>query len=369
MEDQLKRFIEDFRNTNYHNYDEQKTKQGIILRILYILGWNTFDPDEVCAEFQITNGRVDYALKINNKILLFIEVKNVGVPLKVHEEQLLRYSFEKGIELALLTNGIDWWFYLPLRPGNWPDRRFIEVKITDNSDIATKHLVELLLRDNILSGKAKSYAESIYYELQKNKETIKELPRAFIKLISEPNELLVDLINEEISRVLGYTIDTNYIKNFLTTIKCNITYDNPQNADSDNFERENRLRMDQDKKTKTVTKRTPDERVRFVSENTDSRKRFPPLSLKESFIPIIDLLKEKHGEIEADVAYNILYQKFSHVFKHSDSNWNISDGSVERWRHYFATAKAILVKRGFIEGSDTAKKGLWILTQRGWNYK
>jgi hypothetical protein len=32
--------------------------------------------------------------------------------------KLLNYSFQEGVKLAILTNGIAWWFYLPRHEGS-----------------------------------------------------------------------------------------------------------------------------------------------------------------------------------------------------------------------------------------------------------
>ena len=38
----------------------------------------------------------------------FIEVKGGGETLLPHQDQLLRYSFEQRVSLAVLTNGSEW---------------------------------------------------------------------------------------------------------------------------------------------------------------------------------------------------------------------------------------------------------------------
>ncbi len=45
--------------------DEAATKQGIILRILSLLGWDTFNIDQVKPEHAVAGGRVDYLSSAN----------------------------------------------------------------------------------------------------------------------------------------------------------------------------------------------------------------------------------------------------------------------------------------------------------------
>jgi len=47
------------------SYDEQATKQAIVLRILATLGWQIFDTNEVYPEYALESQRVDYSLRIN----------------------------------------------------------------------------------------------------------------------------------------------------------------------------------------------------------------------------------------------------------------------------------------------------------------
>ena len=43
--------------------DESATKQGVVLRLLSLAGWDTFDVSEVVPEHTVGNRRVDYALR------------------------------------------------------------------------------------------------------------------------------------------------------------------------------------------------------------------------------------------------------------------------------------------------------------------
>jgi len=63
----------------------------------------------------LTNNNI-VALGSQNKA--FIEVEQTGTDLEQHQEQLLNYSFQEGVKLASLTNGVAWRFYLPLHEGS-----------------------------------------------------------------------------------------------------------------------------------------------------------------------------------------------------------------------------------------------------------
>ena len=131
------------RDNNLLNSVEEATKQGAVLPILNQLKWNWFNVHEVVPEFSVGTGRIDYCLRINQRNAVFIEVKRTTEDLERHEKQLLEYSFEHGVDLAILTNGLIWWFYLPLVGGNWHDRKFFTIDIRQqNPSTASQHFNE-----------------------------------------------------------------------------------------------------------------------------------------------------------------------------------------------------------------------------------
>lgn len=137
------------------NSVEEATKQGAVLPILSALGWNCINIQEVTPEFSVGNGRIDYCLRVNQKKPVFIEVKRATEDLERHEKQLLEYSFEYGVDIAILTNGLTWWFYLPLLGGNWQQRKFFSIDIRQQKvESAINHFKDFLSKESILNGSA-----------------------------------------------------------------------------------------------------------------------------------------------------------------------------------------------------------------------
>ncbi len=85
---------------------EEATRQAAVLPVLDGLRWDWRDLDEVVPEFVVRGGRVDYCLRSAGRTLVLIEVKRTGTDLAPHQEQLLRYAFEEGAPLAVLTDGL-----------------------------------------------------------------------------------------------------------------------------------------------------------------------------------------------------------------------------------------------------------------------
>ncbi|HAV42553.1 TPA: restriction endonuclease subunit R [bacterium] len=198
--------------------DEAVTKQTIILRILSLLGWDLFNIDEVHPEYSVGGKKVDYALRHNNYNKAFIEVKKVGEDLDKHQEQLLNYSFQEGVKLAVLTNGITWWFYLPLHEGSWEQRRFYTIEIYDQgSKEITQKFIDFLSKKDVISGNAITNAEGVYKSKQKRRLIEDTLPKAWKKLITEADEILVELIAETTEKLCGYKPDLTAVENFLVS--------------------------------------------------------------------------------------------------------------------------------------------------------
>src|SRR4051794_23223613 len=103
--------------------NEQAIKQGIVLRILSHLSWDSFDTTVVWPEYSVPPRRVDFALCAPpKKPAVFIEVKQPGQT-DAADKQLFEYAFHEGVPLAILTDGQTWSFYLPSGQGTYDDRR------------------------------------------------------------------------------------------------------------------------------------------------------------------------------------------------------------------------------------------------------
>ena len=209
--------IKEIRNDHsIATWNEAQAREWIIRPILDLLGWRR---REITPEYGVGTRRVDYALEINGDNEVFIEAKKPQVDLENHQEQLLDYSFQEGVDLAILTNGIAWWFYLPLQKGAWNDRKFYTINILEQEieDIVDK-FDRLLSRENVASGEAVRRAESILESSQRDKIVKERLPEAWNKVIKNavsPDSLLVDLLAETAEEVCGFKLESDEILRFI----------------------------------------------------------------------------------------------------------------------------------------------------------
>jgi len=189
MEEQLKNFITEIKSTKGLNtYDEATTKQIIIMRILNILGWNSYNIKEIQPEYPVdaknSNEKVDYALAKDTDNMVFVEAKAVKVDLENCEQQLLDYCFKNNVVIGVLTNGISWWFYLPRARGSWYERKFYSINlIQQDIDTIVSKFIDFLAKQNVMSGKSEENAKKTYESKQKN-QIIKKIITSSMEYIN-----------------------------------------------------------------------------------------------------------------------------------------------------------------------------------------
>ena len=233
----LSNCIKEIRNdSNISTWNEAQTREWIIRPILDLLGWGR---REITPEYGVGTRRVDYALEINGDNEVFIEAKKPQVNLKNHQEQLLDYSFKEGVDLAILTNGIAWWFYLPLKKGAWNNRKFYTINILEQEieDIVDKFDL-LLSRQNVESGNAVQQAESILKSSQREKIVEERLPEAWNRVIDSPDSLLVDLLAETAAEMGDFRPTDDEILRFIKSHRDKWSVEPSQTQTTNEMERE-----------------------------------------------------------------------------------------------------------------------------------
>ena len=219
--DELKTRIKKIRGFNdILSFGETQAKRSIIEPICDSLDWDTSDPDEVRLEYSTSSGgRIDYALLNNKKPIILLEAKKPAESLDNHGEQVLRYAFDIGAPLAVLTNGIEWWLYLPREDGHWEERKFYTIDIlAQEIDSVCDRLIEFLDKDNVISGNAVNNAKKMRKSREGKQKIQATLPEVWEEIINEPNEFLVDLLIEETERKCGFKPSEQQAKDFISKI-------------------------------------------------------------------------------------------------------------------------------------------------------
>lgn len=202
--------------------NEFATRQALILPILHELGWDIWDTNQVAPEWGIgikKKYRVDYALKHpNSKRRVYIEVKPQGTSLEKEVSQMLRYAFEDGTRVCTLTNGIDWWFYLPFEEGSPEDRRFAELNIKKDSieQLIDEFETYLSYKSLAESDKVEQHAKQAL-KARRNRDNLnKELPRIWQDMLDNPPFELIEFIENRVNKLIGLRPSNEQVSCFLS---------------------------------------------------------------------------------------------------------------------------------------------------------
>ena len=164
-----------------NDLDERAVELGVVIPLLRQLGWDTDNMNEIYPQKPLYGvasgegrGKVDYALQTGGKCRVLMEVKRWSIALNgEHEEQLASYCCrqESGPNLAVLTNGRHWKFFLPpLSQGNTrqhPEvRKFLDIDVFAGTEFVESNLNRFLARSNLVEHTASETKEEARALLQ-----------------------------------------------------------------------------------------------------------------------------------------------------------------------------------------------------------
>jgi len=182
--------------------NEESAKIRIVLPILRNLEWDPDDPEQVLYEHPVGakgGGRVDIALKNSDRIVVLIEAKAPGADLRSHVGQVLGYAFHEGVDICVLTTGLEWWLYLPRESGPPSERRFAALKVTEDP---VEQLLEdfnaFLGKEMLVSGQAERRAKAVRKASLEAAQLNKEIPNIWKGMLREPDDELVELLSKRV---------------------------------------------------------------------------------------------------------------------------------------------------------------------------
>lgn len=197
--------------------NEEAAKMRVLVPILTELGWDVHDhrdTGEVLWEHPIgpgsgagRRGRADIALAktgSGHRLVCLIEAKSPTEDLSKHVDQLMGYAFHEGVDICALTNGLEWWLYLPREPGQAASRRFAELRIggLPHQQVADE-LEAYVGKANLNSGEAERRAKDALSKLQEAERLKTEMPRVWRRMLDEPDQELVDLFAGRVHKTVG----------------------------------------------------------------------------------------------------------------------------------------------------------------------
>lgn len=195
--------------------NEESTKLFLILPFLNFLGYDDRNPDEVCPEHgadfsEKYKNRVDFAILKNEKPVIAIECKTVGMPLKDERGQLRSYfNAASTVKMGVITDGLLYEFYADSDEPNMMD--MTAFLVLDLREVA-KGKIENSVDEGLRSlQKSKFDPENIGAEA-KRKLIFQNLVQQIARLAEEPNEQFVRMLlqNAGLSHIRSKAL-TEYI--------------------------------------------------------------------------------------------------------------------------------------------------------------
>lgn len=189
---------------------EPATKQQLILPFLQALGYDIWDPSEVIPESIAAVAtktkaghlnKVDYAIAINDTVVMVVEAKARNEKPEIHYGQLKSYfDATLSAKVGICTNGVEYRFFTDLRNQNLMDKE--PFFIFNLFDYQPKDLESLKLfhRDNFDTFAIKLEAEEMVF--------VKGMAVLIGNLLKDPSDELIRFLIGELSKLDdGYAID------------------------------------------------------------------------------------------------------------------------------------------------------------------
>lgn len=225
--DVLERVRSNLVSRRYSN--ETAVREAIVLPVLQQLGWDIFDTAAVHREYPVRTRRVDYALFSGDKHpALLVEVKAVGGADAQGDTQLFEYAFHEGVQMALLTDGQAWNFYLPMEGGSYGDRRVYQLDLLERSIQECCDAFERYLQfARVKSGSAISDARRDYQRAKNERIAQESLSAAWARLLADPDDALVALLADKAEAICGFAPTPEQTHSFITAVPTDQTITDP----------------------------------------------------------------------------------------------------------------------------------------------
>lgn len=205
---------------------EEATKQALVLPMIDALGYEIWNPNEVCPEYEADfavkkagqKEKVDIAVVVGGTPRIYIEVKSADSILDGHEGQLARYfNATQSVTLGILTNGIEWRFYTDTGNPNVMDSHFFHSSRVDafdqGLDVLSRFSKSIFSPDAI-----RDYATELFYTAK-----IADFLRNELDLRDrDPSDYFIRWILKSDSMYDG-VVNSNVIERFKSISKNSLT--------------------------------------------------------------------------------------------------------------------------------------------------
>lgn len=195
--DQIKAVSQQIPKLREQVLTEEATKNAFVMPFINALGYNVFNPTEVCPEFTadvpgLKGEKVDYAIIMDGIPIILIECKWCGASLEnpKHSSQLHRYFHATEAKFGILTNGILYRFYTDTEKTNVMDEKpFFEFNMMDFNE----SMVNELKRFSKIAFNPEQMAD-----FAKNLLYTKEIKRLMAEQLTEPSPEFVKFFASQV---------------------------------------------------------------------------------------------------------------------------------------------------------------------------
>ena len=204
---------------------ERSTIRQIILPVLSALGWdvdNSNGTHEVRDEYQVSSlkgsGKVDIALMgKHSQCVCLVEAKSPGINLDDYVMQLFKYDASNASDtICVLTDGLEWRFYLPREKGSPEDRQFARLRLQEDTvEQIADDLRKFLSRSAVVNGEAERNAVESLKQRRRENDISQGLQDIWRKMLTEPDEVLVDRVRRKVSEELMFSVSVEQVSEFL----------------------------------------------------------------------------------------------------------------------------------------------------------
>lgn len=223
----------------------------------------------------------------------------------------------------------------------------IDVLRQDAEEVAQR-FEDFLSKEKVVSGVAINKAEELL-EIQKKQTVITEtLPKAWNELISEPDERLVELLIDKTEKMCGYRPSEMDVIGFLERHR-NSPYlaflpEAPQSA----YEA-----------AESVTKTT-----KTTLDRGEEYTCVPRILLREA---VVKALGKLGGRAPRKIVHEKVYEILKEHLEKPRCQERLPSGEI-RWKKDVDWTRDQLKIDGFIKPPEESGRGIWELTEKGWEY-
>lgn len=189
---------------------EEATKLALIVPFLKALGYDASDPTSVVPEFTADVGikkgeKVDYAILKDGKPIILFECKKVSANLDTeHFSQLYRYFVTTEASIAVLTNGIEYRFFIDLDSPNKLDQKpFLVVNLAQLDEQSIAEL-RRFTKNDFNGDSVRAAAGGL--------KLLREFKRVVGEIFANPDEDFIRLVAR---RVYSGTLSKNVLTQFM----------------------------------------------------------------------------------------------------------------------------------------------------------